>query len=72
MAMPSYEERDAITTRLLAYTITGSVFAAVFTLRAPLRVVGALWSDDGAEARPSLMSEARSAARVATGYALGA
>ena len=72
MAMPSYEGRDAVGTRLLAHAITGVVFAAVFTLGAPLRVIGALWSDDGAEARPSLMSEARSAARVATGYALGA
>ena len=72
MAMPGYEGRDAFGTRLLALTITGAVFATVFTLRAPLRVVGALWSDDGAEARPSLMSEARSVARAATGYALGA
>ena len=72
MAMPAYEPRDALGTRLLAWTITSVVFASVFTLRAPLRVVGALWSDDGAEARPSLMSEARSAARAATGYALGA
>lgn len=72
MAMPGYETRETLGTRLLAATITGTVFATVFTLGAPLRVVGALWSDDGVEARPSLMSEARSAARAATGYALGA
>ena len=72
MAMPGYEARPDIGTRALALVVTGAVFATVFTLRAPLRVIGALWSDDGSEARPSLMSEARSAARAATGYALGA
>ena len=72
MAMPAYEPRTEAGTRLLGLTVTATVFVAVFTVRAPLRVIGALWSDDGAEARPSLMSEARSVARAATGYALGA
>ena len=72
MAMPGTEARTDAGTRALAWVIMGAVYVTVFTLRAPLRVVGALWSDDGTEARPSLMSEARSAARAATGYALGA
>ena len=72
MAMPGYDGREALGTRLLAHTITAAVFATVFIIRAPMRVVEALWSGDGAEARPSLMSEARSLARAATGYALGA
>ena len=77
MAMPSIEPGGAehgadIGTRLVYWSVASVVYTAVFTLRAPMRVIGALWSDDSMEPRPSLMTEARSAARAAAGYAVSA
>ena len=59
-------------TKALYWAIAATVYAVVFTLRAPSRVVGALWSDDSMEPRPSLMTEARWAAHAAAGYAISA
>ena len=72
MAMPGTEQGSERGTRLIYWSVAIVAFAAVFTLRAPLRVIGALWSDDSMEPRPSLMTEARSAAHAAAGYALSA
>ena len=72
MSMPGMAQGPDLGTRAVYWTVAVSVYAAVFTVRAPLRVLGALWFDDGAEPRPSLMAEARSAARAAAGYALSA
>ena len=72
MAMPGMEHGPDTGTRLVYWGVASVVFAAVFTLRAPLRVIGALWFDDSMEPRPSLMTEARSAAHAAAGYAVSA
>ena len=72
MAMPGMEHGSDIGTKAVYWTVASVVYAVVFTLRAPARVVGALWSDDTMEPRPSLMTEARSAARAAAGYAVSA
>ena len=76
MAIQSMPERPAPGsepgTRALYWTIAATVYAVVFTVRAPARIVGALWSDDSMEPRPSLMTEARSAAHAAAGYAVNA
>ena len=68
---PGRDEHD-LTTRLLYRGVFAVVFGTVFTARAPSRVFGALWFDDSMEPRQSLMTEARSAARAAAGYAASA
>ena len=72
MAMPGMEHHSDIGTRAVYWTVAVVVYAAVFTVRAPSRVLGTLWLDDVVEPRPSLMREARSAARAAAGYAVSA
>ena len=72
MAMPGMEHGGDTGTRAVYWTVAAVVYAIVFTVRAPARVVGALWSDDTMEPRPSLMTEARSAAHAAAGYAISA
>ena len=75
MAMPGMDHGTNGTdagTRLVYWSVAAVVYAAVFTIRAPMRVVGTLWFDDSMEPRPSLMTEARSAALAAAGYAVSA
>ena len=68
---PGRVERD-LPTRVLYRCVFAAVYATVFTIRAPARVLGALWLDDSDEPRRSLSLEARSAARAAAGYAASA
>ena len=70
MAMPGMEQGSDFGTRAVYWTVAVVVYAVVFTVRAPARVIGTLWSDDTMEPRLSLMTEARSAARAAAGYAV--
>ena len=76
MAMPGTEHGSEHgtdwSTRLVYWGVASAVYAVVFCSRAPMRVIGALWSDDSMEPRPSLMTEARSAAHAAAGYAVSA
>ena len=70
MAMPGSPSSTDTGTRIVYWTVALAVYAVVFTVRAPARVIGALWFDDSMQPRPSLMTEARSAARAAAGYAV--
>ena len=76
MAMQSTPDRapqdGQLGTKLLYWGVAATVYAVVFTVNAPARIVGALWSDDSMEPRASLMTEARAAAHAAAGYAVRA